>query len=324
MSALRSIKWPYAVIAILAVTAASFGLLRPQLTTASASAKKNPGATERIKENPPPTLFTDAAITPLGTQVTAQHKKADDLFARWKAQHGTTRDDKAFAAWAARQIPAPPSAKARTAELHQVQQLAKTRTAPGKKAATWLELYGKKDIWKLYQHDQRELIPAAQGTAEKAQLKSALKVAKTISDQLAARDKQPAPFILDPTLRPDKHIKAGAKGPYSYPPGTPPGPLPRSPCSAPSRRIAPRTTGGCRTKSSTPASTWPATYRATSSRAPCSATSSATTRSRSAGADSTCPLRGTGQAEGPRRPYSPRTHPACIAGWVTRGWWPRP
>ncbi|MCX4457848.1 phosphatase PAP2 family protein [Streptomyces sp. NBC_01340] len=217
MSALRSIKWPYAVIAILAVTAASFGLLRPQLTTASASAKKNPGATERIKENPPPTLFTDAAITPLGTQVTAQHKKADDLFARWKAQHGTTRDDKAFAAWAARQIPAPPSAKARTAELHQVQQLAKTRTAPGKKAATWLELYGKKDIWKLYQHDQRELIPAAQGTAEKAQLKSALKVAKTISDQLAARDKQPAPFILDPTLRPDKHIKAGAKGPYSYP-----------------------------------------------------------------------------------------------------------
>ncbi|MCX4588256.1 phosphatase PAP2 family protein [Streptomyces sp. NBC_01549] len=217
MSALRSIKWPYAVIAILAVAAASFGLLRPQLTTASASAKKNPGATERIKENPPPTLFTDAAITPLGTQVTAQHKKADDLFARWKAQHGTTRDDKAFAAWAARQIPAPPSAKARTAELHQVQQLAKTRTARGKKAATWLELYGKKDIWKLYQHDQRELIPAAQGTAEKAQLKSALKVAKTISDQLAARDKQPAPFVLDPTLRPDKHIKAGAKGPYSYP-----------------------------------------------------------------------------------------------------------
>ncbi|QIY74330.1 phosphatase PAP2 family protein [Streptomyces sp. RLB1-33] len=217
MSALRTIKWPYAVIAILAVAAASFGLLRPQLTTASASAKKKPGATERIKENPPPTLFTDAAITPLGIQVTAQHKKADDLFARWKAQHGTARDDKAFAAWAARQIPAPPSAKARTAELHQVQQLAKTRTAPGKKAATWLELYGKKDIWKLYQHDQRELIPAAQGTAEKAQLKSALKVAKTISDQLAARDKQPAPFVLDPTLRPDKHIKAGAKGPYSYP-----------------------------------------------------------------------------------------------------------
>jgi hypothetical protein len=217
MNLLRSIRWPYAVIAVVAVAAATFGLLRPQLTAASASAKKRPGATERIKQNPPPTLFTDAAITPLGKQVAAQHKKADDLFARWKAQHGTARNDKAFTAWAAQQIPAPPSAKARTAELHQVQQLAKTRTAAGKKAATWLEVHGKKDIWKLYLHDQRELIPASQGTAEKAQLKSALKLAKTISDQLAARDKQPAPFVLDPTLRPDKHIKAGAKGPYSYP-----------------------------------------------------------------------------------------------------------
>jgi hypothetical protein len=219
MSALRSIRWPYAVIAVLAAAAAAFGLLRPQtIGLSAASAKKSKlGATARIKQNPPPTLFTDAAIAPLGKQVTAQHKKADDLFTHWKAQHGTTRDDKAFAAWAAQQIPAPPSAKNRTTELRQVQQLAKTRTAAGKKAATWLELYGKKDIWKLYQHDQRELLPAAQDKAAKAQLKSALKMAKTISDQLAAQDKQPAPFILDPTLRPDKHIKAGAKGPYSYP-----------------------------------------------------------------------------------------------------------
>ncbi|WP_369263325.1 phosphatase PAP2 family protein [Streptomyces sp. R35] len=220
MNPLRSIRWPYAVIAVVAVVAAAFGLLRPQLiqtSAASSAQQKKPGATATIKQNPPPALFSDAAITPLSKQVAAQHKKADALFAQWKAQHGTTRDDKAFAAWAARQVPAPPSVKARTAELHQVQQLAKTRTAAGKKAATWLELYGKKDIWKLYLHDQRELIPAAQGTSEKAQLKSALKLAKTISDQLAARDKQPAPFVLDPTLRPDKHIKPGAKGPYSYP-----------------------------------------------------------------------------------------------------------
>ncbi|MFF0794661.1 phosphatase PAP2 family protein [Streptomyces spiralis] len=37
------------------------------------------------------------------------------------------------------------------------------------------------------------------------------------SRQLAAKDKPPAPFALDPSLRPDKHIKPGAKGPYSYP-----------------------------------------------------------------------------------------------------------
>ncbi|MFF4798890.1 phosphatase PAP2 family protein [Streptomyces sp. NPDC001351] len=218
MNVLRGITWPYALIAVLAVAAVAVGVVRPQLVSAATggSAKK-PGATALIKQNPPPPLFTDADIATIGKQATDQRKKADALFAHWKAAHGTTRDDKAFAAWAAQQVPAPPSAKERTAELRQDQQLAKTRTAAGKKAATWLELYGKKDIWKLYLHDQRELIPAGQGAAEKAGLKAALKLAKTISDQVAAKDKQPAPFVVDPTLRPEKHIKPGAKGPYSYP-----------------------------------------------------------------------------------------------------------
>ncbi|MEW2301415.1 phosphatase PAP2 family protein [Streptomyces sp. NPDC006655] len=219
MNAPRGITWPYAVIALLAVAAAAIGLLRPQLIPAAAatSGKKKPGATALLKQNPPPALFTDAEIATIGKQAVDQGKKADALFAQWKAAHGTTRDDKAFAGWAAQQVPAPPTAKQRTAELHQVQTLAKIRSAAGRKAASWLELHGKKDIWKLYLHDQRELIPATQGTAEKAELKAALKMAKTISDQLAAKDKQPAPFVLDPALRPDKHIKPGAKGPYSYP-----------------------------------------------------------------------------------------------------------
>lgn len=217
MNALRGIKLPYALIALLAVAAVSVGVLRPQWVAAATSTKKKLGATERIKQDLPPKLFTDAEIAPIGKEAATQRKKADSLFAKWTAQHGTTRDDKAFTAWAAAQVPAPPSAAQRTAELRQVQALAKTRTAAGKKAATWLELHGKKDIWKLYLHDQRELIPAAQGTAEKAELKAALKLAKTISDRLAAEDKQPAPFVLDPTLRPEKQIKPGAKGPYSYP-----------------------------------------------------------------------------------------------------------
>ncbi|MGW4564631.1 phosphatase PAP2 family protein [Streptomyces sp. NPDC004561] len=217
MNVLRGIKWPYALIALLAVAAVAVGALRPQLVTAGSFAKKKPGATERVKQNPPPTLFTDARIAAIGKTADAQRTKADALFAQWKKAHGTTRDDKAFAAWAAQQVPAPPTAAQRSAELRQDQQLAKARTAAGKKAAAWLELHGKKDVWKLYLHDQRELVPAAQGKAEKAQLKAALKLAKTISDQLAAKDRQPAPYVLDPTLRPDKHIKPGAKGPYSYP-----------------------------------------------------------------------------------------------------------
>ncbi|MFF3162198.1 phosphatase PAP2 family protein [Streptomyces sp. NPDC003273] len=217
MNVLRGIKWPYALIALLAVGAIAVGALRPQLVTSATSSKKKPGATDRVRQDPPPTLFTGAQIAAIGTQADAQRKKADALFAQWKKAHGSARDDKAFAAWAARQVPAPPTAAERTAELHQDQQLAKTRTAAGKKAATWLELHGKKDIWKLYLHDQRELVPAQQGTVEKAELKAALKLAKTISDQLAAKDKQPAPYVLDTTLRPDKHIEPGAKGPYSYP-----------------------------------------------------------------------------------------------------------
>ncbi|MGW3206843.1 phosphatase PAP2 family protein [Streptomyces sp. NPDC001135] len=216
MNVLRGIRWPYAVIALLAVAAASFGLLRPQLAAIGFPGLKL-SATDRIKQNPPPALFTDAQIAPVGKLADAQRAKADTLFAQWKKAHGATRDDKAFAAWAARQIPAPPTAKQRTAELHQVQALARTRTAAGKKAASWLELNGKKDVWKLYLHDQSELAPAAQGTAEKAELKAALSLAKTVCDQLAAKDKQPAPYVLDPTLRPEKHIKPGTKGPYSYP-----------------------------------------------------------------------------------------------------------
>ncbi|WP_234543244.1 phosphatase PAP2 family protein [Streptomyces shenzhenensis] len=215
MNVLRGIKWRYPLIALLAVAAVAVSTLRPQLVTAVTA--KKPGATERIRQDPPPTLFTDAEIAAIGTAADAQRAQADALFAQWRTAHGTTRDDRAFTAWAARQVPAPPSAKQRAAELRQDQALAKSRTAAGRKAATWLELYGKKDIWRLYLHDQRELVPGTRGNSEKAELKAALTLAKTISDQVAAEDRQPAPFVLDPTLRPDKPVTPGAKGPYSYP-----------------------------------------------------------------------------------------------------------
>ncbi|ARF58419.1 phosphatase PAP2 family protein [Streptomyces gilvosporeus] len=208
------LKWQYPVIAVVATGAVGFGLMHASAATVGA---KKPGATALIKKNPPPALFSDADVAALAKQRQAQKSTADALFTQWKKAHGSRRNDRAFAAWAEKQVPAPPAKAARTAELHQVQKLAKTRTAAGKKAATWLELHGKKDIWQLYLHDQRELIPQSQGAAEKARLKTALKLAKTITDQLATRDKQPAPYVLDPSLRPDKHLKAGQKGPYSYP-----------------------------------------------------------------------------------------------------------
>ncbi|MFF0191021.1 phosphatase PAP2 family protein [Streptomyces sp. NPDC005244] len=214
----RRLKWQYPVIAVIAAGAAGFGLLHSTATTpAAATSAKKPGATDKIKADPPPVLFTDAQVADIARQQAAQQHSADALFATWKAAHGSTRDDKAFTTWAIAQVPAPPSKAARTTELHQVQQLAKTRTAAGKKAATWLEVHGKGDIWKLYAHDQRELLPKEQGGTEKAELKTALKLAKAITEKVAERDKQPAPYVLDPALRPDKHVTAGQKGPYSYP-----------------------------------------------------------------------------------------------------------
>jgi len=214
----RRLKWQYSVIAVVAAGAAGFGLLH---TTADATnlgaAKKKPGATDRIKNDPPPELFPDAAVADIAKLQAAQKRTAGALFAKWTAAHGSTRDDKAFTSWVVRHVPAPPSKSERMVELHQVQQLAKTRSAAGKKAATWLEVHGKGDIWKLYAHDQRELLPQGQGDADKSELKGALKLAKAITEKVAARDKQPAPYVLDPALRPDKHVTAGQKGPYSYP-----------------------------------------------------------------------------------------------------------
>ncbi|MFE4955374.1 phosphatase PAP2 family protein [Streptomyces sp. NPDC056653] len=220
MNRLRSIKWQYAMIAIIAAAAAAFGLVHTAATTpaaATTASTKKPGATDRIKSDPPPALFADADVAALAEQQAAQKHTADTLFATWKAAHGSARDDKAFTAWVVQKVPAPPAKAARTAELHQVQLLAKNRSAAGKKAATWLEVHGKGDIWKLYAHDQRELLPQDQGAVDKIQLKSALKMAKAITEKVAARDKQPAPYVLDPSLRPDKHVTAGQKGPYSYP-----------------------------------------------------------------------------------------------------------
>jgi PAP2 superfamily protein len=218
MNPSRRLKWQYPVIGALALSAATLGIVHAPDAAPAASAKKDkPGATARIKQNPPPRLFADADVAALSKQLTAQKHTADDLFTKWQAEHGSTRNDRAFTTWAAAHVPGPPAKAARTTELHQVQELAKTRTPAGKKAATWLELNGKKDIWKLYLHDQRELIPRDQGTVEKTQLKTALKLSKKITEQLAARYKQPAPYVLDPSLRPEKHITAGQKGPYSYP-----------------------------------------------------------------------------------------------------------
>lgn len=208
----RHVRARYVVITILAVVALAAGIAVPRLNTSP-----NLSATDRIKADPPPTLFTDSQIKTVSGPVAAQDAKARTAMASWWKEHGSGPDDKAFVTWVETQVPQPPPKAARAKELREVQALKSQRTTAGVSAATWLEVHGKKDIWKLYQHDQRELETKATGQADKKDLKLILTMSKTAADQLAAADQQPAPYVMDPSLRTDKTEKKGARCPCSYP-----------------------------------------------------------------------------------------------------------
>lgn len=210
----RRIPKRYLLVLAAALMAAVVGITLPLLAGGST---KSLSATDRVKASPPPTLFTDKDIATIGKPVAQQHKKASELMHSWWKARGTVRDDAAFITWVGTQVPPPPAAAQRDRELAAVKALDKQRTHGGIAAASWLEIYGKKDIWKTYLHDQRELQDPATGKAEKKELKSMLKMSKTVADQLGAKYRQSAPYVLDPALRTDHVVKKGAVCPCSYP-----------------------------------------------------------------------------------------------------------
>jgi len=203
----------FVVVGVLAALAVLVGAVGPLAygTFASSSPK------DRIAADPPPALFPDASTAPLGGRIDAQAAPARRLMAGWWAGHDTRPHDAAFVAWVERVLPGPPRPAGRAAELRQVQPLARTRTTGGIAAATWLETFGKKDIWKLYAHDQAEVLPQAAGDRHKQELKELLSLSKTVADTLGTRYQQSAPYVLDPSLRPDHTVAKGQVCPCSYP-----------------------------------------------------------------------------------------------------------
>ena len=174
-------------------------------------------AKDRIAAAPPPTLFPDDDIAPIGQEIAQQQPTAQHLMTGWWADHDATVDDLAFITWLEATLPGPPSSTARAAEITQVQQIAPTRTTAGVTAATWLEAYGKKDVWKLAAHDQAELLPAAAGDAVKNDVDAMLSMSKTVADALGAKYQQSAPYVVDPSLRTDHTVAPGDVCPCSYP-----------------------------------------------------------------------------------------------------------
>ncbi|MFC4785835.1 phosphatase PAP2 family protein [Nocardioides sp. MAHUQ-72] len=203
----------FVVVAVVAVLAVLGGAVAPW----AYSTFVNTSAKDRIQADPPPTLFPDSAIRPIGHRIDRQQPRAQRLMADWWSRHDATPDDAAFTAWLERTLPPPPSAAARAREIKDVQAIAPTRTDNGVAAATWLEAHGKKDVWKLAAHDQAELLPAGTGDALKNDVDDALSMAKQVADDLGAKYQQSAPYVVDPSLRPDHTVTAGQVCPCSYP-----------------------------------------------------------------------------------------------------------
>ncbi len=174
-------------------------------------------AKDRIEADPPPRLFPDATVAPIGHRIDDQASAARDLMRGWWAHHDRAPHDRAFVAWAERTLPGPPDAVQRQQEIAQVQQLAPQRTPAGVAAATWLEQRGKKDVWKLAVHDQAELLDHAVGERHKDEVDAELKMSKDVADALGTRYQQSAPYVVDPSLRPDHTVAKGQVCPCSYP-----------------------------------------------------------------------------------------------------------
>jgi hypothetical protein len=203
----------YLAVLVVAGLAVLAGAVGPLVLDAFA----NPSAKDLIAADPPPRLFPDATVAPLETRVTAQQSRAHAMMQQWWSTHDHAAHDAAFTAWLETTLPGPPSATARTAEVAEVSALAATRTPTGVRASTWLETHGKKDVWKLYAHDQAEVLPAAAGDAEKQHVKDLLKLSKTVADTLGTRYRQSAPYVLHPSLRTDHVVTPGQVCPCSYP-----------------------------------------------------------------------------------------------------------
>ncbi len=203
----------FVVIAVVAVLAVLGGAVEPwaYATFVNTSAK------DRIEADPPPTLFPDSDIRPLEHRVDAQPARAERLMAGWWSRHGATADDAAFVSWLEQTLPAPPSASRRAREIKEVQAIAPRRTDAGVTAATWLESYGKDDIWKLAAHDQAEMLPTATGEALKNHVDDAITMAKDVADALGTQYQQSAPYVIDPSLRTDHTVVEGQVCPCSYP-----------------------------------------------------------------------------------------------------------
>jgi hypothetical protein len=203
----------YALVATLSLLAALVGGLAPWAFGALADTT----AKDRIEAAPPPALFPDADVRSTRHDVSAVQTRAQRLMADWWSGHDARPHDAEFEQFLEQALPGPPSPAQRDREVKAVQHLAPQRTPAGVTAATWLEEFGKKDVWKLYAHDQAEMLAVSRGDEVKNDVDDLLAMAKTVADTLGTRYHQSAPYVLHPSLRTDHVVTPGQVCPCSYP-----------------------------------------------------------------------------------------------------------
>ncbi|MER7557309.1 hypothetical protein ABTZ46_10230 [Nocardioides sp. NPDC126508] len=203
----------YVIVGIVAVLALLGALVGPTVL----GYFSNPSAKDKIAADPPPTLFPATSISRIDALTAPQPAKASTLLEGWWKQHGTQADDAGFQAWLEATFPAPPSQTERTQEMAELTKLDNARTPAGITSATWLEAHGKKDVWKLAAHDQKEYLSEKKGKDLKKAEKDMLKMAKKAADDISAKDELSAPYVVRPSLRSDKTIAPGTVCPCSYP-----------------------------------------------------------------------------------------------------------
>ena len=177
---------------------AGIGLVTALLVAAAGVTSVYGSGGNPVKTHPAPTLFPAADVAPLAAELARQKPLADRAFATWSAAH-PAQDDAAFTEFVLSQVPPPQDPAPELAELH---RLADRRTPEGMAAATWLEVYGRKDVWKLFVKDATELEPPAEQDAASARFHAGTDLAGTITDAAQARAGRRAPSAVDPSLRP--------------------------------------------------------------------------------------------------------------------------
>lgn len=172
---------------------------------------------EKVASHPMPPLFGQDVVAPYARGMDRQAVVAARLMRGWWGSHGTVAHDRQFVAWLEGSVPAAPASAARKAEAAALEKLVQDRAPSAVKAASWLQTFAGRDLWAFYEQKQSNRLPKSEQKTLLRELARMQRMSAHAGKTLDKRMQQPAPFLLDPALRPGHHPRPGATCPCSYP-----------------------------------------------------------------------------------------------------------